>query len=469
MSKNNSEKKTFMEQYIYTFEKWMPESLFICFILTLLVATLAIFLTDTPVYSLDPKKMSVVSAWTKGFWSLLAFTMQMTVLLATGNAVASSPPAKKVLSAIASLPSSRVQYIILGIGVAGFFGFIHWGLGMMTAIVFGKELLVQAKKKGVLIHAPTFVATIFFGFLPSSGGISGAAVLYAATPGYLKGLVPQSYKAITPQSIPLFESVLNPQFIGLLLVCMSIAVIIALVLHPKDTSKIIEIDQDIYNEVLSAQNKITIPRNTPAQKANGAMWIMYLIGGVIFAYSINNLMKLGVTGLDLNSFNFLFLGLGMLACAHYGPEYYGKLFKQGVTDSYGFVIQFPFYAGIFGMISMTGLAIVISHFFSSISTPTTWPVICFLYSALLNIAVPSGGSKFVIEAPYIVPTTIDLGVNMGKLLQAYQMGDGTTNLIIPFFAIPYLANFKLKFNQIVPYTLPAVLLSIVVTCIYLLF
>lgn len=109
------------------------------------------------------------------------------------------------------------------------------------------------------------------------------------------------------------------------------------------------------------------------------------------------------------------------------------------------------------MISFTGLGVVISGFFTSISTATTWP----------DIAVPSGGSKIIIEAPYIIPTTVDLGADMCLVLQAYQMGDGATNLLIPFFALPYLANFKIKFSQVVDYTVPPVLVVIAVTCIYL--
>lgn len=119
------------------------------------------------------------------------------------------------------------------------------------------------------------------------------------------------------------------------------------------------------------------------------------------------------------------------------------------------------------MISFTGLGVVISGFFTSISTATTWPVIAFLYSGLLNIAAPSGGSKFIIEAPYIIPTPVDLGADMGLVLQAYQMSDGATNLLIPFFALPYLANFKIKFSQVVGYTVPPVLVVIAVICIYL--
>lgn len=107
---------------------------------------------------------------------------------------------------------------------------------------------------------------------------------------------------------------------------------------------------------------------------------------------------------------------------------------------------------------------VTTHFFTSISTASTWPMIAFAYSGLLNIAVPSGGSKFVIEAPYVVPSTLDLGL----VLQAYQMGDGVTNLIIPFFCLPYLANYRLKFSEVIGYTLPAVISIFVLSCAYFL-
>lgn len=461
-------KRTFMDKYIAWFHRWMPESFVICLGLTIFVAVLAWIATKTPLWSPQADKVTLVSSWTGAFWSLLAFTMQMTVLLATGNAVAASPPAHKLLSKVARLPKTRTQIILMGAIGSALLGYIHWGLGMMAGIVLGKELLVQAKAKGIKIHMPVLIGAIFMAFLPATAGISGAAVLYAATPGYVKKLVPDQYKAATPESLPLTDTVIRLDFLLLLALSMAIAIIFNLLMHPKDESKILEIDDKLLGEFAASSGKIEIDRSTPAAKANASRWIMYLIGGIGLIFSVMNLWKLGVMGLNLDSFNFLFLTLGMVLCAHWGPEYYAKLIREGIEGTWGFILQFPFYAGIFGLISKTGLGVTISHAFTSISTVHTWPVIAYLYSALLNIAVPSGGSKFVIEAPYIVPTTIDLGSNLGLVLQAYQMGDGTTNLIIPFFALPYLANFKLKFNQIVAYTVPPVLMITVVTCIYLL-
>lgn len=464
---NTKSKKSFRERYIGWFLTWMPESFVICLTLTIIVALLAFGLTDTPLWTNDPDSVSLVSAWADSFWSLLAFTMQMTVLLASGSAVASSPPAQKVLTRVARIPKTRTQAIILGSVVAGALGFIHWGLGMMAAIVLGKEILLQAKRRGIALHPPVMVAALFMAFLPSSSGISGAAVLYSATPGYLKDLVPEDYKEQTPETISMTESILRLDFILLLVVCLIITMAFALLLHPRDKNEIDEISDELADEFAEGQKPVKVPRRTPAEKANGSRWIMYLFGIVGLFYSVFNLIQQGVEALNLDTFNFLFVSLGLLLTAHHGPEYYAGLIRKGVEGTWGFILQFPFYAGIFGLISATGLGVIISDFFTSISTPVTWPVIAFLYSGLLNIAVPSGGSKFVIEAPYLIPTTIDLGVDPGLILQSYQMGDATTNLLIPFFALPYLANFKMKFSQVVGYTVPAVITTIVVTCIYL--
>ena len=461
------QKQRFIDRYLAWFVRWMPDSFVICLALTLLVAVLAAIFTDTPVWSGDPEAVSLVGAWTGAFWNLLEFTMQMVVLLATGTAVATSPPAKRVLARLAGLPRNRAQVIILGSVVAGGLGFIHWGLGMMGGIVLGKELLVQAKRNGIKIHAPVLVAALFTALVPGAAGMSGAAVLYAATPDYLRSLVPESHVEQTPVSVPLTDTVVRVDFGLLLLVCMIIGITFMLLMHPKDDAPMTDVEPDVL-EAAAASAKVTVPRDTPAQKANASRWIMYVVGGVGLIFSILHIVSVGVAGLDLNAYNFLFLSLGVVLCANWGPEYYAGLVRDGIAGTWGFILQFPFYAGIFGLIGATGLGIVISNAFTAISTATTWPVIAFLYSGLLNIAVPSGGSKFVIEAPYIIPTTIDLNADLGLIMQAYQMGDAVTNLLIPFFALPYLANYKLKFSSVVGYTVPPVLIMLVVVCLYLL-
>lgn len=465
---SSPQKQRFIDSYLAWFVRWMPDSFVICLALTLVVGLLAFILTGTPLWSTDSQQTTLVSAWTTSFWALLEFTMQMTVLLATGNAVATSPPAKRLMSYIAGLPGNRYQMIILASIVSGLLGYVHWGLGMMGGIVIGKELLAQAKRKGIRIHAPVLVAALFMSMVPGAAGMSGAAVLYAATPEYLRGLVPTNYVDDTPVSVPLTDTVVRLDFAVLLAVCLLVGLSFMLLMHPKDPAKMKQVDDSVLDELESGASAAVVERNTPAQRANASRWIMYLIGGIGLIYSTLTIAATGVAGLDLNAYNFLFLSLGLFLCANQGPEYYASLVREGIAGTWGFILQFPFYAGIFGLISATGLGVVISSAFTAVSTATTWPLIAFLYSGILNIAVPSGGSKFVIEAPYIIPTTLDLNADLSLVMQAYQMGDAVFNLLIPFFALPYLANFKLKFGEVVGYTVPPVLIMIGIVSLYLL-
>ena len=98
------------------------------------------------------------------------------------------------------------------------------------------------------------------------------------------------------------------------------------------------------------------------------------------------------------------------------------------------------------------MAGVIAHWFVSFSTHRTYTWIVFLYTGFVDFFVPSGGSKFVIEAPYIIPAGQQLGINAAQVVNAYTAGSLWVNLIQPFWALPTLAAFKMRFQDILPYT-----------------
>lgn len=116
------------------------------------------------------------------------------------------------------------------------------------------------------------------------------------------------------------------------------------------------------------------------------------------------------------------------------------------------IIQLPLYAGIFGIIMHSGLSEVITHWFLSISTTATYSWIVMVYTTIMDFFVPSGGSKFAIEAPYILPAGTQLGIPVPHVINAYSTGAQMANLIQPFWALPFLAAFKIRFQDILPYT-----------------
>jgi short-chain fatty acids transporter len=115
------------------------------------------------------------------------------------------------------------------------------------------------------------------------------------------------------------------------------------------------------------------------------------------------------------------------------------------------VLQYPLYAGIFGLMSYTDLGKVLANFFVNASSPRLFPVVVYTYSTVLNYFIPSGGSKWIVEASYLIPAGQALGVSVPMVTMSYAYGDMTTNLIQPFWAIPILTVAGLRFGDIMGY------------------
>ena len=110
----------------------------------------------------------------------------------------------------------------------------------------------------------------------------------------------------------------------------------------------------------------------------------------------------------------------------------------------------------------SGILLGLGGLFVQVATTDTYPLIVYVYSGVVNIFVPSGGSKWLIEAPYLLPAARDLAVSPTTTLLAYCYGDSTSNLIQPFWAIPILTVTRMKFGDILGYSgLIAVVLFIV--------
>ena len=152
----------------------------------------------------------------------------------------------------------------------------------------------------------------------------------------------------------------------------------------------------------------------------------------------------------INAYNTVFLGLALLL--HGRPMSFLRACREGVDAAWGIIVQFPFYAGIFGLMQATALGGWLENAFSSLATTETYPFVVYLYSGFMNLFVPSAGSKWLIEAPFLIPAGLSLDVSPVTVLLAYAYGDSTTNLIQPFFAIPILAVTRMRFGEVVGYT-----------------
>ncbi len=125
--------------------------------------------------------------------------------------------------------------------------------------------------------------------------------------------------------------------------------------------------------------------------------------------------------------------------------------NDSVPATASVLIQFPFYGGIFGIITYSTLAAKLAHFFVSFSSTNSYPIVVSIYSAVLGMFVPSGGSKWIIEAPYVLQAAKDLHVNLGWVVQIYNTSEALPNLINPFWMLPLLGLLKVKARDLIGY------------------
>jgi short-chain fatty acids transporter len=157
-----------------------------------------------------------------------------------------------------------------------------------------------------------------------------------------------------------------------------------------------------------------------------------------------------LNAITLNTLNLALLLLGFLL--HRTPVRLMRAVQEATPTVWGVILQFPFYAGIAGVITGTHLNEQLASAFVRISTPETFPSVVAIYSAILGVFVPSGGSKWVIEAPYVMAAAHELQVHLGWVVAAYDLGEALANLVQPFWMLPILGLFQLRARDVMGYT-----------------
>ena len=429
---------------------WVPDSMVFVLILTCIVFVAALGLTKSGPFDL-------INFYAGSFWILLTFSMQLCILMVTGFVVADSPQVKRGIIALIDLPKTAASTIVMYCLVGGAVAWIHWGVGLMFCLIMGKELAIR--KRGLGIHYP-FIAALSYGVVNvMCNGPSQSAPLLVATPGnFLEHLI---------GVIPLTQTALSPFLIALQLFLFITLPILCVWMMPKK-ERAVEMSDELFKEFTAALPNIDINTLRPAERWERSKILQTLLAIGILAWVGNYIYTKGFGKLDLNSINFAFLGLSLIL--HGSPRSFTESVKKGITTTSGVMIQFPMYAGIFGMISSSGLAEMITHWFVSISTPGNYALIVYLYTGVMDFFVPSGGSKFVIEAAYIIPAGQSLGVSVPQIINAYSTGAQWANNLQPFWALPVLGAFRVRFQDILPYTFMIWLYAgIVSTITFLLF
>jgi len=409
-------------------QRYLPDPFLFAAILTFVV-----FLAGILINGKTP--MEMVGFWGDGFWSLLTFAMQMLLVLVTGHTLASTDIFKKGLRSVAGMAKSPGQAIILTTVISCLASLINWGFGLVIGALLAKEVARQVEK----VDYRLLIASAYSGFVVWHGGLSGSVPLTIATEGHsmqdLIGLIPTS------------ETIFSPMNLFIVAAILIVLPLVNRLMLPAEKDRIIYNGPGLADEAAATEAKVL---DTPADKLENSRFVSLLISALglafIIAYFVNKGFKL-----NLDIVNLIFLTLGILL--HGTPRRFLNAMNEAIKGAAGIVVQFPFYAGIIGMMTASGLAASISNWFISVSNATTFPLLSFWSAGLVNVFVPSGGGQWAVQAPIMMPAAAELGVSHAKVAMAIAWGDAWTNLIQPFWALPALAIAGLGARDIMGYCL----------------
>ena len=421
-------------------QKYLPEPFIFAIILTFVAIAVAIPVCHQSV-------AEVVNNWGSGVWNLLGFSMQMALVLVTGATLAAAPTIKKGINKLASLPKTPAGAIALVTGISAVACWLNWGFGLIVGAIFAKE--IAKKLRGVDYRL--LIASAYSGFVVWHAGISGSIPLKMASD--VDELVKDTNGVIT-SVIPIGNTILDWHNIIMVLLVTVALVVINSAMHPKGNN-IVVIDPAILTDDDPVEANHHSPVSTPATKLENSRILSGILAIIGFAFLVISLFVEKKT-FDLGSVILLFLFLGIVL--HKTPIAYVRSFSKSVGGAAGILLQFPFYAGIMGIITGVGesgicLGTVVSQAFINISTSTTYPIYTFLCAAILNMFVPSGGGHWAIQAPIMFAAGEALNVDHGLTGMAIAWGDAWTNLIQPFWALPALAIAKLNAKDIMGFCL----------------
>ena len=432
-------------------ERWVPDAFVFALIATLIVVGAGVAATPATLGQ-------VVDAWGRGFWELIPFTLQMALVIITGHVLATSPPVGRVIRAIASWPRSPRGAVALVTFFALATAWINWGFSLVFSAVLAREIARRNDGvEGVDYRALAAASFLGLGSIWAQG-LSGSAALQMASAGALpteiRAIV--SHGGLVPDGLIPFRHTI---FLWQSLVAVAIEIIVVttvmwLATPPQGRGRTArDLGIDLGDGDGAIEPTADHGARTPGAWLEHSPVLTWLVVGLGLAYLVRYFGQASepLNAINLNTLNLAFLLVGFLL--HGTPARLMRAVQAATPAVWGVILQFPFYAGVAGVITATHLNDRVAGAFVRVSTPATFPPLVALYSAVLGVFVPSGGSKWVIEAPYVMAAAHTLKVHLGWVVSAYDLGEALANLVQPFWMLPILGLFRLGARDVMGYTL----------------
>jgi short-chain fatty acids transporter len=441
-------------------EKWLPDAFGFVLVGTFVVLVFGL-VTGEPLLKRpdDPaatKGFGMVDAWGIGFWSLITFTLQMAMIIIGGYAVATSGPVARLITRLARIPKSPRAAVAFVASVAMLASYLNWAFSLIFAAILAREVARNVPKADY--RALGAMAFLGLGTVWAQG-LSGSAALQVASASSSPAPVQEVITAGGRASglIPLSDTIFTWQALVATLVVYVVGVGMAWFVAPGEDNARTAEHLGIELRPLTGRGSAYDSRREHGVARRPGDWLEHspvfsvlivLLGAVYLVRYFSG--KSFFSALDLNTVNLILFLLALLL--HWRPWRMARSVRDGAPAAAGVLLQFPLYGGIFGMIAYTGISARLAGWLVQASNQFLFPPLVAIYSCILGIFVPSGGSKWVIEAPYVLQAANELKVDAGWMVVVYDLGEASANLLQPFWMLPTLAILGLKARDIMGYT-----------------
>ena len=419
------------QPFVKFVDKCYPDAFLFVIILTFITFLLSLGFTES-------NSLEIVNAWGNGLPKLFTFTAQICIIMITAHALAHTDPIEKLLNKAGSLPTSANQAYALVAFVSGIASLFAWSFGLIVGGLIAKFVAIGCQKKSIKVHYPLIVASAYSGYVIWHMGYSSSAALFVAS---------ENHSLIQEIGIiPVTDTIFSSFNIFMALVTLLTITILAPLMRPKDSKTIIEVNA---KKLFKKEEKGIKRISSVAEVIENNRKISFLFGLIILFFILNTFYTKGFS-LDLNIVSWTFLCLGLLLSN--SSIHYVKLVNNAAITVGPIILQYPFYAGIMGIMADTGLINILANKIVLVSSADTLPFFSFLSGGLVNMFIPSGGGQWAVQGPVMIEAAEILGVNPSYVVLGVAYGDQWTNMIQPFWTIPLLAIAGLHMRQIMGYT-----------------
>jgi len=429
-------------------QRWFPDAWVFAALGVVIVALAALATGASPA--------ATAQGFGKGFWSLVPFTMQMAFVVIAGFVLASAPPVARAIDRLAAWPRTGRGAVVFVALASMLTSLLSWGFSLVFA-----GLLVRAlgrrRELDMDYRAAGAAAYLGLGAVWAMGLSSSAAQLQANPASMPPGLVEITGVLPFTQTILLWQSLL------LTAVLIAVSALVAWHTAPQGAQALRAAD---------CVPDADAPRTELPARTRPGEWLEYsplltlALSLLAFGWLAGEFAAKPWTAAiaDLNTYNLLFLSLGLLL--HWRPRSFLDAVTRAVPGVAGVLVQFPLYGGIAMILTQVAgadgatLSHRLSQVFVSVASQDSFALVMGTYSAVLGFFVPSGGGKWIIEAPYVMQAANELKVHLGWAVQVYNAAEALPNLINPFWMLPLLGVLGLKARDIVGFTFMQLLVHI---------